>query len=63
MNYETMQDYEKASCQIRNLLTQFQNGHLKIAELSDYLMDNLSEKAVKGLANDYDDTQEGPSLS
>lgn len=63
MNYETMQDYEKASCQIRNLLTEFQNGNLKIADLADYLIDNLSEKAVKGLANDYDDSQEGQPLN
>ncbi len=62
MNYDTMNDYEKASCQIRNLLTEFQNGNLKIAELADYIIDNLSEKAVKGLANDYDDSNGGEEL-
>ena len=58
-----MNDHEKAACQIRNLLSEFQNGNLKIADLSDYIIDNLSDKAIKGLANDYDDSQDGRSIS
>lgn len=63
MNYDTMNDYEKASCQIRNLLSSFEAGQIKIGELADYIMDNLSEKAIKGLADDYDDSKDGEPLS
>ena len=53
--HPTMNDYEKAETVLRNLVFSLQNGTITAGTMIDYLMPALSESAVKGLADDYDD--------
>lgn len=63
MKNENLSDWQKSEIQLNNLLQEFQRGNIRLSVLSDYIMDNLSEKAISGLASDYDDSQEGQPLS
>ncbi len=63
MNNNKLTERQKAEAELYNLIEQCKAGNIYISVLTDYLMDNISEKGIRGLADDYDDKQSGPPLS
>lgn len=58
-----LNERQKAEAELYNLIEQCKAGNIYVSVLTDYIMDNLSEKGLRGLADDYDDKQSGPPLS
>ena len=58
-----LNERQKAEAELYNLIEQCKAGNIYVSVLTDYIMDNLSEKGIRGLADDYDDKQGGPPLS
>lgn len=58
-----LNERQKAEAELTNLLTEYQRGNLRLSVLTDYLMDNLSDKGIRGMADDYDESKEGQPLS
>lgn len=58
-----LNERQKAEAELYRLIEQCKEGNIYISDLTDYLMDNLSEKGIRTLADDYDESQSGPSLS
>lgn len=54
---------QKAEAELYNLIEQCNAGNIYVSVLTDYIMDNLSEKGLRGLADDYDESQEGQPLN
>jgi cytochrome c553 len=58
-----LNERQKAEAELTTLLTEYQRGNLRLSVLTDYLMDNLSDKGIRGMADDYDEAQEGQPLN
>lgn len=58
-----LNERQKAEVNLTNLLTEYQRGNIRLSVLTDYLMDNISDKGIRGMADDYDESQEGRPLS
>jgi hypothetical protein len=54
---------QKAEAELYNLIEQCKANNIYISVLTDYLMDNLSEKGFRTLADAYDASQEGQPLN
>lgn len=52
-----MTEREKAETELYNLIEACKNGSIYISVLTDYIMDNLSEKGIRTMADDYDESQ------
>lgn len=58
-----LNERQKAEANLTNLLTEYQRGNIRLSVLTDYIMDNISDKGIRGMADDYDESQEGQPLS
>jgi hypothetical protein len=54
---------QKAEAELYNLIEQCKAGNIYISVLTDYIMDNLSEKGFRTLSDAYDASKDGHSLS
>ena len=58
-----LNERQKAEAELYNLIEQCKAGNIYVSVLTDYIMDNLSEKGFRTLADAHDLSQDGPSLS
>ena len=58
-----LNERQKAEAELYNLIEQCKAGNIYISDLTDYIMDNLSEKGIRTMSDDYDESKSGPSLS
>ena len=58
-----LNERQKAEAELYNLIEQCNRNNISISVLTDYIMDNLSEKGLRTLADDYDESQEGQPLN
>jgi hypothetical protein len=63
MNNNKLTERQKAEAELYNLIEQCKAGKIYISVLTDYLMDNLSEKGFRTLSDAYDASQEGQPLN
>ncbi len=63
MNNMKLTERQKAEAELYNLIEQCKNNNIYISVLTDYLMDNISEKGFRTLADAYDASQEGQPLN
>ena len=58
-----LNERQKAEAELYNLIEQCNRGNIYISVLTDYLMDNISDKGFRTLADAYDASQEGQPLN
>lgn len=54
---------QKAEAELYNLIEQAKGGNIYVSVLTDYIMDNLSEKGLRTLSDAYDASQGGKPLN
>jgi hypothetical protein len=54
---------QKAEAELYNLIEQCKSNHIYISVLTVYIMDNLSDKGFRTLADAYDASQKGQPLN
>lgn len=63
MHLMELTERQKAEAELYKLIEECKRGNIYISVLTDYLMDNLSEKGLRTLADAYDASQEGQPLN
>ncbi len=58
-----LNERQKAEAELYKLIEECKRGNIYISDLTDYILDNISEKGMRTLADDYDESQEGQPLS
>lgn len=56
-------DRQMAEAELSNILKEVQMGYLSVSLCSDFIMDNLSEKGIRTLADDNACRKIGPLIS
>ena len=56
-------DRQMAEAELTNLLNEVRMGYLPVSIVTNFIMDNLSEKGIITLAVDNADRKSGPPLS
>lgn len=57
-----LNERQKAEAELYNLIEQCKHGNIYISDLTDYILDKISESGIRTLADAHDSSKNGPAL-